>query len=181
MGIFGVMLGVAVAAFVLLQVVGVYQGAVTGQRTESVKSTMLVMESTIRRAYANQPQFGANMLTGLVGAVPVNTVSGTGGSRTIVTPWGGLIAAGGGSTVGQLNSNGGTAHDNQFFISVIGIPESACEDIASSFLGRPDVVSVYAKGSAGAFVAGDLETTVENINGNCVDSAVNQVAIVFRG
>ena len=180
-GIFGVLLGVAVTAFVVLGLVGVYQTSVTNQRTDSVLRTMLVMESTIRRAYANQPQFGANMLTGLVGAVPANTVSGTGAGRTIVTPWGGLIATGGGSTVGQLNSNGGTAHNNQFFISVIGIPESACESIASSFLGRPDVVSVYAKGAAGAFVAGDLETTVEDINGNCVAGNANQVAIVFRG
>ena len=188
--IFGVILGVAVAAVVALGLVSAYQGVVTNTRTQAVLTTLSTMETAVRRNYANLPQFGAGLDDGLVGVVPTSAIQGTGSNRIIVTPWGSRIHVGGGETEAQLNASTGSASNNRFYISVLALPEAACEAIASAYLNRADVEAIYVKNDTGGFTstdkvnanpvtaAGDIQ---EDCNGD--DNNVNndQVAIVFRG
>ena len=188
--IFGVILGVAVIAVVALGLVSAYQGVVTNTRTQAVLTTLSTMENAVRRNYANLPQFGADLDDGLFGVVPTSAIQGTGSSRQIVTPWGSRIHVGGGETEAQLNDSTGTADNGHFYISVLNLPEAACEAIASAYLNRADVEAIYVKDDTGAFVSAD------KVNADPVDAAgdiqddcdgdddnVNndQVAIVFRG
>ena len=186
--IFGVILGVAVAAVVALGLVSAYQGVVTNTRTQAVLTTLSTMETAVRRNYANLPQFGGNLVEGLVGVVPTSAIQGTGTGREIVTPWGSRIHAGGGETVGQLNASTGSASNNRFYISVLGLPEAACEAIASAYLNRADVEDIYVKEDSTAFAAGDAVsdnpvTAAGTIQTECDGGNVNddQVAVVFRG
>ena len=186
--IFGVILGVAIAAVVALGLVSAYQGVVTNTRTQAVLTTLSTMETAVRRNYANLPQFGGNLVEGLVGVVPTSAIQGTGTSREIVTPWGSRIHAGGGDTVGQLNASTGTADNNRFYVSVLGLPEAACEAIASAYLNRADVEDIFVKNAVAAFAAGDAVddnpvTAAGEIQTRCNGGNVNddQVAIVFRG
>ena len=187
--IFGVILGVAIAAVVALGLVSAYQGVVTNTRTQAVLTTLSTMETAVRRNYANLPQFGGNLVEGLVGVVPTSAIQGTGTSREIVTPWGSRIHAGGGETPAQLNASTGTASNNRFYVSVLGLPEAACEAIASAYLNRADVEDIYVKKDSGAFANGtddvdaDPVTAAGHIQTRCDGGNVNddQVAIVFRG
>ena len=186
--IFGVILGVAVIAVVALGLVSAYQGVVTNTRTQAVLTTLSTMENAVRRNYANLPQFGGTLVAGLVGVVPTSAIQDTGADRIIVTPWGSRIHAGGGETVTQLNASTGTASNDRFYISVLGLPESACETIASAYLNRADVEDIFVKKDATAFAGGDAVddnpvTAAGTIQTECDGGNVNddQVAIVFRG
>ena len=179
-------LGVAVAAIVTVGLVSAYQSTVTNTRTQSVLTTLAMMENDIRRSYASQPQFEANLTSGLWSAVPSNSIQGTGASRKIVTPWGGQMFTGGNDTPDDDGT--GTASDNRFFISILGLPEDACEKIATAFLNRSDVVGLDVEGAGGTNFT-KVNTTaqvqafdeVSEINTECDGDDDDKVAIVFRG
>ena len=196
--IFGVILGVAVTAIVILGLVSAYQTVVTSTRSQTALSTIGTMENTIRRNYANLPQFGGTLEPGLWGAVASTSVQGTGTSREIVTPWGSRIVAGGGDTVGNLHTTGGTADNDKFFISVLRpLPEAACEAIATAHLNRSDVIQIYVENDSAttltAFVAADLvyDETSTTLNGmvasagrievSCEDDTNNVLSVIYRG
>ena len=187
-GLFGVILGAAVIAAAILGLIALYQGAVNNTRTQTALNTVLVIDTSIRRTYANLPQFEAGeALEGTaISAVPSNAVQGTGTNREIVTPWGGRIrvAAGDnpGATIGAATP---AASNNRFYITIAGLPETACEAIAAAFLNRPDVVGLDVENS-GTLTAVSNATqiaafdTVGEINTEC-DGDDNSVGIVFRG
>ena len=196
--IFGVILGVAVTAIVILGLVSAYQTVVTSTRSQTTLSTIGTMENTIRRNYANLPQFGGALEAGLYGAVPSTSVQGTGTNRRIVTPWGSQIIAGGGNGVATLNSPGGAASNDNFFITVgRPLPEAACEAIATAHLNRSDVAQLYienddtaATGTAivPAFAnPGDLialtpvVTAAGSIETACEGNTNNYLSIIYRG
>ena len=184
--IFGVILGVAVAAVVSLGLVSAYQGVVTSTRTQAVLNTLTVAEAAIRRAHANLPQYEAQLTAGLLSAVPSSSVQDGHGAmpgassdtRRIVTPWGGFIYAGGGGTV-DLDGTG-TATGNRFYITVLGLPEAACETVAKAYLNNPSVVSVAAEGTA-ATAATTAQATGAAIDAECDGGDDDKVGIVFRG
>ena len=178
--IFGVVLGVAVAAVVTLGLVSAYQGVVTSTRTQAVQNTLITMEAAIRRSFANRPQFEAGgALQGIsVSAVPSNAIQGTGASRVIVTPWGSNVTTGAGTTIGT-----DAASNNRFWILVSDVPEAACEAIGAAFLDRPDVVGVDADGTWASMTSSVAQAhdTVAEINTSCDGGDDDDVGIVFRG
>jgi len=184
--IFGVVLGVAVAAVVTLGLVSAYQGVVTSTRTQAVQNTLIVMEAAIRRAHANMPQYEAQLTAGLLSAVPSSAVQDGHGAmpgtsadtRRVVTPWGGFIYAGGGATV-DLDGTGANS-PNRFYITVLGLPEAACETLAKAYLNNASVVSVAAEGTA-ATAATTAQTTGAAIDAECDGGDDDKVGIVFRG
>ena len=139
------------------------------------------IENTIRRHHTYLPQFVANPEEET--HIPRGIIR----PPKIITPWGGPIHAGGGSTVSQLNTAGGTADPNNFFISVLGLPKSACQGIASAYLGRADVEAIYVRNTAGAFssasnrIGANIVAATDNIRTNCGEGDGNQVAVVFHG
>ena len=189
MGIFGYMLGAAVAAVALLGLVTLFQGVMTSQRTQTVMNTLAVMESSIRRAHANLPRYEAELTAGLLSQVPSSSVQDGHGAmpgasadtRRIVTPWGGFIYAGGGATV-DLDGTGTPAagSPNRFYITVLDLPEAACEAIAKGYLNNSSVVSVAAEGAA-ATAATTAQTTGAAIDAECDGGDDDKVGIVFRG
>ena len=187
MGIIGVVLGLALGAFALLGLVAAFDGAMTNQRSQTVLSTLVTMETAIRRAHANLPQYEAELTAGLLSQMPSNAVQDTGSTalpgtstdtRRIVTPWGGYIYAGGGDTAD--NDGTGTASGNRFYITVLDLPEAACETIAKAYLNSSSVVQVAAEGTA-ATAATTAQTTGAAIDAECDGDDDDKVGIVFRG
>lgn len=186
MGIYGVMMGVAIVAVALLGMVSLFQGVMTSQRTQTVMNTLTVMESSIRRAHANLPGYENELTAGLLSQVPSSSVQdgytampgASTDTRRIVTPWGGFIYAGGGDTV-DLDGTG-SASPNRFYITVLNLPEASCESIAKAYLNNSSVVSVAAEGAA-ATAATTPQTTGTAIDAECDGEDDDKVGIVFRG
>lgn len=182
MGIVGMVLAVAVAAIVALGAVSIFQGTLNSTRTQTVLNTMTVMETTIRRSFANRPQYEAGgALAGVaISAVPTSAIQGAGGARQIVTPWGSQITTGAGATIGT-----DAVSNNRFWILVEDIPEEVCEAIGAAHLDRGDVIGVDADGTWANMTAAVVAAhdTVAEINASCDDTAgdVEDVGIVFRG
>ena len=186
MGIIGVVLGLALGAFALLGLVAAFEGAMTNQRSQTVLSTLVTMETSIRRAHANLPQYEAELTAGLLSQMPANAVQDGHGAmpgasadtRRIVTPWGGFIYAGGGAT--QDNDGTGALSGNRFYITVLNLPEAACEVIAKAYLNNASVVEVAAEGTA-ATAPTTEQTTGAAIDAECDGGDDDKVGIVFRG
>ena len=191
MGLPGMVLTLVMAAIILGATFVLFQGNNDNLRVQEAMTRAGLMESDIRRTYANQPQFDAALTNGLLSKMPssaiqedgsrtVNGIPG-GDDRRIVTPWGGLMVAGGGDT--PRPDGRGTASGNRFFIAILDLPEEACEAIAASFLNSSSVVDVRTKGSSsGAFGGGTVRGSVAAINTGCSSANDdNAVAIVFRG
>lgn len=179
------MLVIAAAAFVIVGVVALFNIGSTSLRIQRVQSVLSTAESTIRRSYASQPQYEANMTQVLWSAMPTTAIQGTGTTRDIVTPWGGEISAGGGDTPDDDGT--GTASNNRFYITVLGLPEAACERLASAYLNRSDVVGLDVEGAAAtAFTQVNtaaqiaLFDAVSEIEAECDGGDDDKIAIVFR-
>ena len=179
------MLVVAVIAFVIVGAVGLYLVGSTSVRIQRVQSVLSTAEQTIRRAYASQPQYEANMTQVLWSSMPTTAIQGTGTTRDIVTPWGGEIFAGGGNTPDDDGT--GTASNNRFYISVLLLPEAACERLAQAHLNRSDVVGLDVEGTAAtAFTqvntAAQIQAfdSVSEIEAECDGGDDDKIAIVFR-
>ena len=185
-GLVNVILTVAIAAVVIVGILAAYQSVNTSIRTQSVQSTVTAMEAEIRRTYASLPEFEAKLTEGLWSKMPSNVIQGTEGDRRIVTPWGGGIFAGGGDT--PKDDDAGTASNNRFYISILLLPEAACESIAAAFLNRANVVGLDVEG-AGATAFTQVSTAAQvgefdapsEIEAECDGGDDDKVAIVFRG
>ena len=180
MGIFGYMLGAVAGALVLLQLVSIFQGVMTNQRSQATLNTMSVIETTARRTFANLPNYeaGEALHDIAISSVPTSAVQGT---DSIVTPWGGSIVVGPGATpAATLTATTPAASPNRFYIIVEELPDSACETVASAYLNRSDVVGIDADGTWGA-VTGAVDDSVADITADCDDDDDNDIAIVFRG
>ena len=168
-GMINVMLTVAIAAIVVGAMIGIYTTVQSSMRTSSVQTTLTSLESEIRRAFANRREYAVGDYHDfLAPRMPSNAVRGDAGDEIIVTPWGGVIEAGGGATVGTA-----AASPNRFWIDVADLPRDACITIAEALLDRRSIVSVSVDGTATA--------TNVLIEANCDDADDNDVEIVFRG
>jgi len=180
-GLPGAVLALVIAAIVLGGTFVLFQGTNTNLRAQTVQTTIGVMEGSIRRSYANLPQYESGLEAGLYGAVPSSAIQGTGSSREIVTPWGGDINAGGGDTPGTNANNA-----NRFWISVKGLPEDACQAIGKSFLNRSDVVGIVVKKNGGSLTRVKTSAQIQafdtatEIDAECDDDD-NAIGIVYRG
>ena len=186
MGIVGMVFAVAVAAIVALGVVSAFQGVMMSQRTQTVLSTLNVAEAAIRRAHANLPQYEAELTAGLLSQLPSTAVQDGHGAmpgtsadtRRIVTPWGGFVYAGGGATAD--NDGTGALSGNRFYITVLDLPETACETIARAYLNNAGVVQVAAEGTA-ATAPTTAQANGAAIDAECDGGDDDKVGIVFRG
>ena len=185
-GLITVLLTAAVVAFVLVGILAIYSRVQTSIGTQSVQSVLTAAEAALRRAYASQPQYDANLTEVLWSAMPSNAIQGTGANREIVTPWGGEIFAGGGDTPDDDGT--GTASNNRFFITVLNLPEAACENLAQGYLNRAEVVGLDVEG-AGATAFTQVNTaaqiqafdSVAEIVTECDGDDDDKFAVVFRG
>ena len=185
MGIYGVMMGAAIVAVALLGMVSLFQGVMTSQRAQTVLNTMNTIETTTRRTFANLPNFeaGTALQNIAISAVPTGAVQSNadGTNVRIVTPWGGNIVVGAGDTpVAPVTGTSPAGHPNRFYIVVEGLPDAACETVASAYLNRSDVVGIDADGAWGA-VTGPGDNSVADIVTYCDDADDNDIAVVFRG
>jgi len=150
-GLVNVILTVAIAAIAIVGILAAYQSVNTSIRTQNVQGTITMIEAELRRTYASQPQYAANLTGGLLSKMPSNVIQGTGADRVIVTPWGGQVFAGGGNTPDDDGTGG--ASNNRFYVTVLGLPEAACEAIAAAFLNRSNVVGLDVEGAAATAAA----------------------------
>ncbi|WP_419738564.1 type 4 pilus major pilin [Ruegeria sp.] len=172
-GLANVLLTVAIVAIALVFLIGIYTSINSSIRTQTVQTGLTSLESEIRRSFANAPEYSDEAYHDfLAPRMPENLQRGDDGDEEIITPWGGEIEAGGGTTVG-------TAEDspNRFWIHVAELPRDTCITLAESFLNRSSVVSVHVGDTAPG-------TAVENreaIETNCDGGDNDGVGIVFRG
>lgn len=173
-GMINVMLTIAIAAIVIGAMLAIYTQSGTSLRTQETQTTLTAFVAEIRRSFANARQFtNENYETILASRMPSNALRGAAGNEVLVTAWGGVITASGGTTVGT-DAN----HNTQFWIRVDDLPQSACETIATAFLNRRDVTQV-ATGSAGTVAAVTDRAGIEDGCDATTDD--NSVGVVFRG
>ena len=184
-GMVTALLYAALAAFVLIGVLAINARVQTAMGTSSLQSTLTAAEQSLRRSFANQPQYEANLTAILLSTMPANAIRGTGGTRDIVTPWGGEVFAGGGNTPDDDGT--GTASNDRFYISVLGLPEAPCENIAKAYLNRENVVGIDVEGAGGtAFTQVNtaaqiaLFDSVAEIVAECDGGNDDKIGIVFR-
>ena len=169
-GMINVMLTIAIAAIVIGAMIGIYVTSSASLRTSNVQTTVTALSAEIKRAFANRREYATGDYHDfLAPRMPANAQRGAAGSEIIVTPWGGEIEAGPGTTVGTSSA----ASPNRFWIDVQDVPRAACITIAEGLLDRTDIVSVSVDGTA--------VTTNALIETNCDDADDNDVEIVFRG
>ena len=191
MGIFGVMLGSVVAALALFALVGVFQGVMMNQRSQTALNTLTIIEATSRRTFASAPEYEPNgaVEASALSAVPdsaiIGTLTSSADNREIVTPWGSAITAGAGDFIGSDPTTCAASNNcgNRFWIQVSDVPEEACEIIASAYLNRPDVFGIDADGTFAAMTAtiAAAHDTRAEILASCDDADENDLGIVFRG
>ena len=177
-GLGGAVLAIVIGAIILSATFAIFNQTNTNFRTQETMTRVGLVESELRRSYANAANFDSGTLEDIVrSAMPRNALQGTTGDEDIVTPWGGHITAGAGTTVGTT----GTASPNRFWIRIEGLPISACQAIAEAHLNNSGVLNVHAKDTAGGTFAAAI-TSRANIETNCDGAGDNnQVGIVFRG
>ncbi len=185
-GLVNVVLTLAITAVVIVAILAMYGGLATSLRTQVVQTHLATAEARIREVYTNQPQYEAKLTSILWSVMPSNAIQGTDTSRKIVTPWGGEIFAGGGAT--PDNDGTGAASNNLFYITVLDLPEKACETLAQSYLGRSDVVGIdveKTKTTAFSDLSKPAEVakfdTASEIQAGCDGGDNDKIAIVFRG
>ena len=177
-GLINVLLTVAIVAIVLVGILALYGQINTSVRTQATQSILTIAEAELRRVYASQVEYEANLTPILFSVMPSNAIRGVLAARTIVTPWGGGVFAGGGATV-DLDGTG-TATADRFYITVLGLPEAACEALGQAYLNRSNVFAVHVEGAV-ATAALVAQTTPTAIQLECNGGDDDKIAIVFRG
>lgn len=175
-GIIGVVLSMAIIAVVLLGLLSIYNNMQTSTRTMLVQTMISNAQGELRRAYASQPEYEAELTEILLGVMPNTAIRGTGANREIVTPWGGAIVAGGGDTPDRDGT--GTASYDRFYITILDLPEAACEELAQAFLGAEGVIGVFPEGTGGTDPT-TAQTTPSGIAGECDGGGDDALAVVF--
>ena len=175
-GLINVILTVAIVAVVVVGLLLLYGGINRSIKAQTLQTHFITAEAAIRRAYASAPQYPTGPIHNSIRSqMPSNAIRGSGATRDIVTPWGGEITAGAGTTPGTST----TASDTNFWILAEGVPAEACYALATSYLRRDGVDEVQASstGTATWNVVGD----VASVEQRCGTGRQARVAIVFRG
>ena len=175
-GIIGVVLSMAIIAIVLVGLLSIYNNMQTSTRTMLVQTMISNAQGELRRAYASQPEYEATLTEILLGVMANTAIRGTGANREVVTPWGGAIVAGGGDTP-DLDGTG-TASFDRFYITILDLPEAACEELAQAFLRAEGVIGVFPEGTGGTDPT-TAQTTPSGIAGECDGGGDDALAVVF--
>ena len=173
-GLINVLLTVAVVAAAIIGILSIYNQVNTSIAAGSTQSLVNSMEAEIRRAFAAAAQYPGDIDEFIEASLPSSALNGTGAARSIVTPWGGAVTAGGGAVPGT-----DTATVNRFWIRMNDLPERACESLANAYLDLSSVVAVRAGDDVTA--AGSARTTAAAIATGCDGGDNDQVAVIFRG
>ena len=175
-GIFQVILGLAVGAIVIAGAVGLYSSTTGSIRAQAVQTTVAALEAEIRKAFANQREYTDEDYEDFVAPrMPSSAIRGAAGSEEIITPWGGEITASGGTTIGADNDS-----PDRFWIRIDELPRDACIAVAETFLDRRDVWGLDPDGTFAA-MATQPTVTLTTIETACDDANDNDIGIVFRG
>ncbi|ECI3619710.1 pilus assembly protein [Salmonella enterica subsp. enterica] len=125
----------ALSAIVISGVMFYYQSASDSNKTQNTISEVMSTIAAVNGLYVGQSSYAGlgNAILHNSSAIPQNY---RGSGSTITNPFGGqmIITAGTPGTTGE----GGvktTGHDNQYAITLTGIPQSACMNIVSMNLG----------------------------------------------
>lgn len=172
-GLIGMMLSVVLVGVILVVALAVFARVNASMNTQTVQTTVSALESEIRRSFANARTYtNEDYHDFLAVRMPENAIRGAEGAEDIITPWGGEVTAGGGTTIGTS-----AASANRFWIRIAGLPREACITLAESFLDRSTVVEVRI-GDAAPGVAHDNRADIETA---CNGGDNDGVGIVYRG
>ena len=172
--LFGVILGVGVAAVATLGVVELYSSIQAGQNLTRLVQLNGGLVQGARSLYAGTPTYSdieASMLV-TSGAVPPGNI---GPSNTIVDPFGTAV------TVTAVASLGGVA-EGAFEITYSDLSESACEDFGAGLVGqnrRSSGLERIVFGGHTEDLGGASVMTLAELTAGCTD-ADNAVVLTYN-
>ncbi len=173
----GVLLSVIAGLVAIVAVVGIYNG-ITARLNEGESIELLnQLRANVERIYSGQASYGTNanlvpILAGF-GKIPDGARIGTGGSATIVHPFGGAVAVAG---------NAG-----RFSITFQGLDDETCKDLGQAYAGRTRAGSgivrmAVASGTPAAarWTGPPVVRDIAWLNTNCNNgTASNNLTFVF--
>ncbi|EGV2900811.1 pilus assembly protein [Salmonella enterica] len=120
----------ALSAIVISGVMFYYQSASDSNKTQNTISEVMSTIAAINGLYVGQSSYTGlgNAILHSSSAIPQNY---RGSGSTITNPFGGQMNI----TPGDPGKDGAPGHDNQYAITLTGIPTSACMNIVSMNLG----------------------------------------------
>ena len=178
--IFGVILGVAVAAVVTAGLVGVFGATTESVETGQQQTALIAQENAIVTAYASAREYEAGGIQGIAYAATPESLQSADGS-TINTPWGGTVTW----DAGPLDGAAAADADDEFSVIITDLPQTACIRIAGSAISRDDVTLVRI-GTAVAYATAEAAGTNENVDNvaeienECLDNGENQLGYTVR-
>ena len=177
--VFSVICGLVITIGMIFGMMAFFQSVMVSSQTKEVLVLLDRLEMSIRRIHANLPYFGEYFMDSYLKSDRE--------SARIFTPWSGeIVAAGGrgGPGLTHLTTSTGEEHHENFYISVLDLPESACEGIASAYLNRRIVESIHVVGDASNFRTALDPASPETegiIYDTCKKGNENRVSIIFKG
>ncbi|MCY4288593.1 MAG: type 4 pilus major pilin [Aestuariivita sp.] len=174
--IFGVILGVAVAAAASIGLVNAYQGVMNNVRGDAVASLVLQSSTSIRRAFANSSTFvgGGDSIEAIIySSAPENLQNAAGSAATagISFPW----------WAGATLGDGTPLNAASFTLALANVPPAVCENVAARYINTPDVQGVYIAHGNPPNATGTAVTEV-NVGSACAAAdETASVSIRFRG
>lgn len=185
MSIFGVILGVAVAALVTAGLVTAYNGVLTNVRAGEVQNTVIATTANVRRGFTNATTFvggAASINATIFSSAPANFQNTSGSTRAA-----GLTFPYWGGTSRLIASTTAAEHlADSFTLHLVNLPPAVCEAVGAVFVGDNSVaVMAIAETPLIATTTHHVAATGVNLAARCaaVGTADNlvDVKIQFRG
>ncbi|MDE0381707.1 MAG: type 4 pilus major pilin [Rhodospirillales bacterium] len=171
--LFGVLLGLTLAAVAIVGAVGLYNAARESANRSEALTLLNRLRANVESVYAGAPSYGNN--TDLIatidrrGGIPDSARTMSGSRVQIRHPFGGLVSVTGGP--------GGAA--NQFRIVFNDVDDEVCAALGDAYAGRSraraGIVSITVNGTTLA-----SPVTVAQVTANCDDGAgANDIGFTF--
>ena len=171
--LFGVLLGLTLAAVAIVGAVGLYNAARESANRSEALTLLNRLRANVESVYAGAPSYGTN--TDLIatidrrGGIPDSARMVSGSTVQIRHPFGGLVSVTGGP--------GGAA--NQFRIVFSDVDDEVCAALGDAYAGRTraraGIVSITVNGTALA-----SPVTVAQVTASCDDGAgANDIGFTF--
>ena len=171
--LFGVLLGLTLAAVAIVGAVGLYNAARESANRSEALTLLNRLRANVESVYAGAPSYGTN--TDLIatidrrGGIPDSARMLSGSTVQIRHPFGGLVSVTGGP--------GGAA--NQFRIVFNDVDDEVCAALGDAYAGRTraraGIVSITVNGTALA-----SPVTVAQVTASCDDGAgANDIGFTF--
>ena len=171
--LFGVLLGLTLAAVAIVGAVGLYNAARESANRSEALTLLNRLRANVESVYAGAPSYGTNAdLIATIdrrGGIPDSARMVSGSTVQIHHPFGGLVSVTGGP--------GGAA--NQFRIVFNDVDDEVCAALGDAYAGRTraraGIVSITVNGTALA-----SPVTVAQVTANCDDGAgANDIGFTF--